>query len=78
MLPDAGIKSGTILPKSFPKVAKAVFLIKSDIFHYSPNVGKDLGYCCTILCCQDRSKVAQSGHTGSGLKYLSVGSFRGP
>ena len=78
MLPDAGIKSGTILPKSFPKVTKAVFLFKSDIFHNSPNVGKDLGYYCTIICCQYRSKVAQSGHTGSGLKYLSVGSFRGP
>ena len=30
--PDAGIESGRILPKSCPKVAKAVFLFKSDIF----------------------------------------------
>ena len=75
--PDTGIESGPILPKSWPKVAKAVFLFKSDIFHNSPKVGKYLGYFCTIMCCQDRSKVVQTGHTVWGAQNCAISNHIG-
>ena len=51
----------------WPKVAKnldtIVFTLKVDAFQYAQTVFKDLGHFYNKICCQELSKIAQSGPT---------------
>ena len=37
------------------------------LFTTAQKVTKHLGYFCYKICCQEFSKIAQSGHTGHGI-----------
>ena len=62
MWPDVGIKNYPNSPKVAHKVDTAVFAFKM-VFLNSPKVIKYSGYFCKKICCQELSKIAQSGHT---------------
>ena len=49
--------------KKLPKRSPAVLWLKSDVFKIAQKVNKYLGNFCNIICCQELSKIAQSGHT---------------
>ena len=55
--------------QSPPKVAQnshSSFYLNRDVFHKIPKVTKYSGYFCMIICSQELSKIAQSGHTDHG------------
>ena len=64
MWPDAGLKK---LPNFFQKLTKYLismaFFKLIDLFKNYPKVNNFLGYFWVRICCQELSKIAQSGHT---------------
>ena len=61
--------------KLLKKWLKQFFSLKVSFFIIAQKVGKHLGYFCTKICCKDRSKVPQSGHTASYLLSSPVRSM---
>ena len=62
--PDASIETRK-WPNFTQKWPNLFFSLKVTLFIIAQKVGKYLGYFCKKICCQDRSKVAQSGHTAA-------------
>ena len=59
--PDVGIKSSHFFELVAQNVATEAFTYKSDFLKISQRVAQYLGYFCKKICCQDLSKMAQSG-----------------
>ena len=49
--------------KSCPKCSQCSFYIRVTIFEIAQNVANHFGLFCFKFCCQELSKIAQSGHT---------------
>ena len=61
--PDVGVKSSLNVSKSCPKSSLSCFNIRVRFFKIAQLVADNFGYFCSILCRQELSKIAQSGHT---------------
>ena len=59
----------------FPKADTVAVLHKVVIFKIAQKVFSVLGYFCKQICCQELSKIAQSGHTEQDL-YIWTSSFK--
>ena len=59
-----GVKSSPIFSESCPKSSQYSFFIIVRFFEIAQKVINHLGFFCYKFCCQDLSKIAQSGHTG--------------
>ena len=62
--------------KSRPKGGHSIFCFKFTLFKIATKVTKYLGYFCKKYCCQELSKVAQSGRTDCRANPTSTSSRR--
>ena len=70
--PDGKIKSSHISPKVAQNVEQIVFTLKVMLFKKSPQVSRYLGYFWNKICCQEISKIAQSGRAVYFLYSFNV------
>ena len=68
--PDVGEKVAQFFSKSCPKSSPCSFYIRVRFLRIAQKVANYWGFFCWILCCQELSKIAKSGHTGCWLQQF--------
>ena len=67
-----GVKSSPIFSESCPKSSQYSFFIIVRFFEIAQKVINHLGFFCYKFCCQDLSKIAQSGHTAWSIENVKA------